>query len=107
MGPFWAAGQEVSLVDKIKDAVKESAADLTASLRKSAYGQGWDAECGRSLFVTCDGDTFSVQMSEKAEDTEFGWGKPPAPAIRTWANRQRDIEAAVLRAVQRNLQGVL
>jgi hypothetical protein len=97
----------VSLVDKIKDAVKESAADLTESLRKSAYEHGWDAGCGRSLFVTCDGESFSVQMSEKAENLEFGWGSQPSPAVRTWANSRETIDGAVLRALQRNLQGVL
>jgi hypothetical protein len=107
MGTVRTAGQEVSLVNKIQAAVKESAAELTASLRRSAYEQGWDSECGRSLVVTCDGENFSVHMSDKAENLEFGWGGQPSPAVRTWANNRETIDGAVLRALQRNLQGVL
>lgn len=98
----------MSLVSLIKNAVQESAPELTKSLRKSAYDQGWPADCGRSLLVTCDGTSFDIQMSEAAEDREFGFGKePPSPAVRRWSNDTSSLDAAILGAVERRLDGVL
>lgn len=98
----------MNLVNLVKNAVRESAPELTKSLRKSAYDQGWPADCGRSLTVSCDGESFEVEMSQAAEDQEFGFGKePPSPAVRRWSNDTSALDAAILRAVERRLDGVL
>lgn len=98
----------MSLVSLIKNAVKESTPELTQSLRKSAHEQGWPADCGRSLFVTCDGESFDIEMSQEAEDREYGYGKePPSAAVRRWSNDTRTIDAAILKAVERRLEGAL
>lgn len=93
----------MSLVEQVKDAVRQSSAELTSSLRRSAYYQGWDSQCGRSLKVNCDGESFSIDMSQKAEDAEFGWGAPPSPAVRRWSGDQASIEETLIQSVSKKL----
>jgi hypothetical protein len=98
----------MSLASLVKQAVRESIPELTQSLRKSAYEQGWDATAGRGLSVVPDGDGFRLEVSEEAEEAEYGGlGRPPAPAIRRWANDTAQINSAILSAVERKLRGVL
>jgi hypothetical protein len=98
----------VNIVETVKQAIKEATPELTQSLRKTAYEQGWPSDCGRSLFVTCDGEKFDVQMSSQAEDKEFGTGhEPPSAAVRRWSNDTGTIGDILIRAVERRIASVL
>ena len=95
------------LIQLVKSAVAEATPELTQSLRQSAFEQGWNAKCGRSLSVTCDGEYFSVEMSDEAEDLEYGVMSPPSPAVRLWSNDESSASESVVRSIERRLEGVL
>jgi hypothetical protein len=94
-------------VKLLERAVQESLPSLTSSLRANAYRQGWKADCGRSLVVSCDEDSLSVEMSDAAEALEFGWGSQPQPAVRTWSNNVEEFESILAESIDRVLSEVL
>jgi hypothetical protein len=98
----------VSILDAVHQGLREASTTLTQSLRQSAYEQGWSADAGRSLNVNYDGKSYRIEMSQEAENTEYGdMNDPPSPAVRKWSNNTADIEAAIIEAVDRRLEGLL
>jgi hypothetical protein len=101
-------GLQVSLISMIKQAVSEATPELTQSLRKSAYDQGWDADAGRSLQVNFSENSFDIKMSQAAEDLEYGnMDRPPSAAVRRWSNDTNNIGQALITAVERRIASML
>lgn len=54
-------------------------ASLTPTLRGYAQEFGLAPELAQSLFLSWDGDTFTVQSPLALDEAEFGTGRGPAP----------------------------
>jgi hypothetical protein len=100
----------MSLTDALRTAVQQTAPLMTAQVRRSAYQSGWPASVGRTLKIEATDTGFEWSADDSAMEWEYGTeNRPPAPAVRTYANRTQDAEAAILRNVEAILKqdGVL
>lgn len=97
----------IGLADAMEQGLSESAAALTASLRRSAIQSGWTPTEAAGLAVSASADGLSVTMSGLAERREYGTSsEPPSPAVRRWTADTGNIQAILLQFVDRRVQEV-
>lgn len=100
----------MNLTDALRTAAQQAAPLMTAQVRRSAYQAGWPSNVGRSLKVEATDTGFEWSADDTALDWEYGTpSRPPAPVVRTYANRTQDAEKAILANVEAILKrdGVL
>lgn len=100
------------MIEKIQEAIsagiRKSADDLTVDVRSSARTTGWSRGEAAELRVVPTAGGLSLTAGEQASSAEYGSaGVPPRPAVRRWVNKERDIEARIVKSLESSLQGVL
>lgn len=94
--------------DILLSALRDSAAQMTTDLRKSAISSGWPAAAVSRLGIEFDGTEMQLQTDDPSiEDLEYGGlNSQPNPAIRKWLTSDSTIKVFSTSIEKRLKEGI-
>ena len=96
------------VIEAIEQSAQVAARYATASLRRTAYQEGWPGRQAASLNVRYQDSSWTVTGSEDAANSEYGTpSTPPNASVRRFATNSRTVEEAFLADLGARLRGVL